>query len=69
MDHATSYASFNTICYLLIQGNIHPVSISPLSLSMSMGEFETGQMHWLKFSLFKNNLLWANSRQDETVCK
>lgn len=44
MDHATSYASFNTICYLLIQGNIHPVSISPLSLSMSMGEFETGQI-------------------------
>lgn len=44
MDHATSYASFNTICYLLIQGNIHPVSISLLSLSMSMGEFETGQI-------------------------
>lgn len=27
------------------------------------------ELHWLKLSLFKNNLLWANSRQDETVCK
>lgn len=27
------------------------------------------KLHWLKLSLFKNNLLWANSRQDETICK
>lgn len=33
MDHATSYASFNTICYLLIQGNIHPrFNFAPFAL-------------------------------------
>lgn len=33
MDHATSYASFNTICYLLIQGNICPrFNFAPFAL-------------------------------------
>lgn len=33
MDHATSYASFNTVCYLLIQGNIHPrFNFAPFAL-------------------------------------
>lgn len=58
MDHATSYASFNTICYLLIQGNICPrFNFAPFRSPCLWENLKLGKLHWLKLSLFKNNLL------------
>lgn len=57
MDHATRYASFNTICYLLKQGNIHPFQFRPFRSPCLWENLKLGKLHWLKLSLFKNNLL------------
>ena len=45
-----------------------PISFSPL-LPLSAGKFKTGQTPKSQILSFKHNLVWANSKRGEIVCK
>lgn len=59
--------SLNDYC---IQGNIRPLFFSrPFHPRCLRANLRLGELQCLKWSLFKHNYFWANSRWGKTVCK
>lgn len=54
---------------LVIREIFAPVFLPTLSLLFSAGEFKTDKLKHLKWSFFKRNYVWVNSRPGKTVCK